>query len=73
MRQGSWKLVSKEAAGEWELYDLAADRTETNDLAASQPDRVERMAANWQQWAQRCDVLPLDGRPWDERIKASVD
>ena len=32
LRVGKWKLVSA-YKGEWELYDLEADRTEMNDLA----------------------------------------
>lgn len=31
----------------WELYDLAADRSETRDLAAEHPARVAEMAAAW--------------------------
>ena len=40
------------AAGEetpWELYDLSTDRTETNNLAAAQPERVAAMQEAWQQ------------------------
>jgi arylsulfatase len=33
---------------EWELYDLAKDRAEANNLAATQPERVRTMAAAWQ-------------------------
>ena len=73
VRQGDWKVVSTDIGGDWELYNLAADRTETNNLAASEPERVGRMTAAWQHWAERCDVLPMDGRTWGERIKASVD
>ncbi|MHC4568526.1 MAG: arylsulfatase, partial [Planctomycetota bacterium] len=36
VRQGKWKLVSRHP-GEWELYDLEADRTELNDLAQKHP------------------------------------
>lgn len=56
-RQGEWKLVSKHPGG-WELYNIAQDRTETNDLAASQPDRVRKMSALYDQWAAKCGVLP---------------
>ncbi len=59
IRQGDWKLVSQRP-GEWELYDLAADRTETNNLASKQPDRVQTMATLWDGWAKRCGVLPWD-------------
>ena len=41
-------------------YDLQADRTELNDLAAQQPGRVREMAAQYEAWAQRCGVLPRD-------------
>jgi len=58
VRQGEWKLVAKGPAGAWELYDLEADRTELHDLAAAEPDRVRRMAAGWEAWARRSDVIP---------------
>ncbi|HAA73771.1 TPA: arylsulfatase [Candidatus Latescibacteria bacterium] len=57
IRQGKWKLVCK-FPGDWELYDLEADRSELNDLAAEHPDRVARMAAAHDEWAVRCDVVP---------------
>ncbi|MBN2508021.1 MAG: arylsulfatase [Verrucomicrobia bacterium] len=58
IRDGSWKLVAKENQP-WELYDLAADRTELRNLASAHPDRVRTMAAAWDAWAARADVLPL--------------
>jgi len=61
IRVGKWKLVAKGKKGPWELYDLDADRTETNNLAAVHPDRVKQMAAMWQHWAERANVLPW---PW---------
>lgn len=48
IRIGDWKLVAAGEKGAWELYDLKADRTETNDLAKQFPDRVADMAAAWQ-------------------------
>ena len=44
--------------GKWELYNIAKDRTETNDLARSDPDRVEKMANQWNAWAKRAKVYP---------------
>ncbi len=57
-RQGKWKIVAKGAMGKWELYDMEADRTETNDLAVKYPDRVEGMSRMWVEWAIRSKVLP---------------
>ncbi|HEX8914843.1 MAG TPA: arylsulfatase [Humisphaera sp.] len=58
VRDGKWKLVAKENEP-WELYDLDADRSELNDLAAKDPERVRSMAATWDAWAARANVLPL--------------
>lgn len=45
---GDRKLVAAGKDGPWELYDLAADRTETHDLAREQPETVRAMAARWE-------------------------
>lgn len=58
LRDGKWKIVARENRP-WELYDLDADRSESNDLAARQPARVQRMAGQWEAWATRAHVLPL--------------
>ena len=58
IRVGKWKLVAKEAKGLWELYDLESDRTELNNLAGKQPERVKKIAAMWHDFAERTKVLP---------------
>lgn len=66
VRLGNWKLVSKHSKpeeGRWELYDLRADRSELNDLAAQMPEKVEEMTAMWQEWADRVGVI--EWRSWD--------
>ncbi len=60
LRQGDWKLVwSKRMPHEieWELYNLAEDRCETNDLADRYPERVRVMAAEWEKWARHVQVI----------------
>ena len=57
VRQGKWKLVSKHP-GDWELYDLEADRTEMNNLAPTQADKARELAGLYNQWAGRCGVEP---------------
>jgi arylsulfatase A-like enzyme len=49
IRTGPWKLVSA-VGGPWELYQMEADRSELNNLAASEPERVTTMAAAWERW-----------------------
>ena len=60
LRRGDWKIVwSKRMPHEirWELYNLAEDRCELNDLADEQPERVQAMAEEWDQWARHVGVL----------------
>lgn len=70
VRQGRWKLV-RDHPGAWELYDIDADRTETDDLAAQHPERVRRMEEQYRAWADRCGVIPRERivqiqAPWTE-------
>lgn len=51
IRVGDWKLVSAGSAtseGPWELYRIAADRIESENLASKHPDKVEQLSALWQ-------------------------
>ncbi len=45
---------------EWELYHLAEDPTELDDLAAQEPERLRELAAAWEAAAWTNQVFPLD-------------
>ena len=62
VRSGRWKLVSRYPGG-WELYDMENDRTELHNLAADHPEQAKELAALYDQWAQRCGVLPPNELP----------
>ena len=57
VRLGKWKLVSK-YPGQWELYDLEADRTELNDLSKHQPEKRRELVSAYNDWAERSYVVP---------------
>ena len=44
----------------WELYHIADDYSESNDLAATMPDKLKEMQALFQKEATDHQVLPLD-------------
>lgn len=49
IRSGDWKLL-RQTEGQWELYNLARDIGEKNNLAAAERARVKEMAADWEHW-----------------------
>jgi arylsulfatase A-like enzyme len=56
----------------WELYHLADDFSEYEDLAESEPEKLKEMVALWWAEAERCGVLPLDDRPAIALFRASM-
>ncbi|MFM8274630.1 MAG: arylsulfatase, partial [Gemmata sp.] len=55
VRAGDWKLVGKHGES-WELYDIAKDRIEANNLAAKEPERLKALVAKYDAWAKRANV-----------------
>ena len=58
-RDGDWKAVYAKRMThqlKWELYNLAEDRCELNDLAGTHPERLKAMVADWEKWANRVGV-----------------
>jgi arylsulfatase len=50
--QANYKIVRVDATSPWELYNLSVDRTETTNLATSDPTRLQTMTATWNAWFQ---------------------
>lgn len=68
---GKWKLVSAypgswssmldfKYEGNWELYDLEKDRTETNNLATVYPAIVQELSEEWKTWANKNGVISYE-------------
>ena len=60
-----WELSSKPAPDvitgyKWELYNVAEDPTQSNDLAAKMPDKLKEMQDLFYAEAAKHNVLPLD-------------
>ncbi len=52
IRQGDWKLVWDKDVKKWELYNIAEDRCEIQDLASQNPSKVKQMAKDYREWEQ---------------------
>ncbi len=59
LRAGQWKLVRRHPQ-QWELYDMAADRMETVDLAEQEPAMVRHLANQWQSCSAGIGVQPWE-------------
>ena len=55
------ELTQLDAKG-WELYNIAEDITENNNIAAGNRPRLIEMIAQWYVEAGKYNVLPVDGR-----------
>ena len=38
---------------DWELYNLAEDRSEMNNLATQNPEKAKELSAKWNEWNNR--------------------
>jgi arylsulfatase len=68
VRQGEWKLrwqIKPYGKGDWELFNLAADPAEREDLAAQNPDKVKAMLALWESYVQANNVILPSRGPFD--------
>lgn len=61
LRVGDWKIVAAGKDAPWELYDLAADRSEEKNVARDQPARLREMSTLWEkQTAAIADLAKRD-------------
>ena len=55
----------------WELYHVAEDFSQSNDLAASNPDKLRELQAVFNEEAIKYSVFPIDDRVF-ERFNAAI-
>jgi arylsulfatase len=74
LRKGDWKAVFLPASGSayprksvgngtWQLFNVAKDPAEANDLAATEPAKLRELVADWDNYAKdKGVVLPIAPR-----------
>jgi arylsulfatase len=71
MWEDGWKAVAVHAPltgkghfdqDPWQLYHVDEDRSESKDLAAQHPERLQALIKAWFEEAEKNLVLPLDDR-----------
>lgn len=66
--QGDYKLVFNRYgdAPQWQLFNIATDPAEKNDLRQQQPQRLDAMRRAYDDWASHQGVLPV-AKDYDQR------
>jgi arylsulfatase len=68
VRQGEWKLrwqFKPYGKGDWELFNVARDPAERNDLAAQNPDKVKALVAVWEGYVKANNVILPSRGPFE--------
>ncbi len=75
IRSGDWKLIYYYATQEFELFNIPEDIGEHNNLAASKPDKVDKLAIKLGRYLRNIDAqrpaLKSTGElvPWPDEIR----
>ena len=67
MRRGDWKILYlREPFGvdDWQLYNLAFDPAEVEDLAPSVPEKLSELIRYWNDYAQDTGVILPEETPF---------
>ena len=68
MRDGDWKLIHYYEDGRSELYNLASDLSEQNDVSESHADKVSTMETQLKTWLKKVGaVFPSTNEKYDSR------
>jgi arylsulfatase len=68
VRQGEWKLrwqIKPYGKSAWELFNVAKDPAERNDLAAQHPDKVKALVALWDGYVKANNVILPSRGPFE--------
>lgn len=63
LRYGDWKIVyipKPKGPERWQLYNLARDPGEVDDLAEQEPERLQQLLKLWDQYVLETGVIPLN-------------
>ncbi|MEM6885053.1 MAG: sulfatase [Verrucomicrobiota bacterium] len=63
IRKGDWKLIEFFEDGELELYHLATDPNETNNISAEQPEQTSQLLSQLKDWRKSVNAQLMSPNP----------
>ncbi|WP_028996781.1 arylsulfatase [Azohydromonas australica] len=64
LRKGDWKVVLANkpwGTGQWQLFNVAQDRSELRDLAKKHPAKLKELVAEYDRYARSSGVVEFEG------------
>jgi len=68
LRQGDWKIrweIAPLGKSDWELFNIAKDPAERNDLASANPEKLKEMLVLWDDYMIRNNVILPSRSPFE--------
>jgi len=69
VRMSNWKatwIAAPFGAGDWQLFDVAKDPGESNDVSDQFPDVTQDLADKWDSYADDVGVVPQEATDWPD-------
>jgi arylsulfatase len=63
LRVGDLKIVAAGKDSSWELYNLAKDRAESENLAQTQPQDLDRLVNQWNELTEQFRKQAIEDSP----------
>ncbi len=70
VRMADWKaswISNPFGSADWQLFDLAVDPGESNDLADEHPAVIQELADHWEAYAEEVGIVPREVSGWPDQ------
>ena len=70
VRTAAWKATwirEPFGNGDWQLFDMAVDPGESNDVSAQHPEVMQELADKWDVYADEVGVVPREVSEWPDQ------
>jgi arylsulfatase len=70
VRTARWKATwirEPFGSGDWQLFDMAVDPGESNDVAAQHPQVIRDLADRWDVYADEVGIVPREVSEWPDQ------
>jgi hypothetical protein len=70
VRTAAWKAtwIGKPfGSGDWQLFDMAVDPGESNDVAAQHQEVIQELTDQWDIYAEEVGIVPREVSDWPDQ------